>query len=319
MSFPRPRRLLIITIAILILLGTIAGLSLRSCQKNAARLTARLAEAETRQATLDQRLAALDRTLRTRRDSVPAAKLWITADRVVHRTAVPEENAKGLSWVALHNGREILQAIANHRLDLDTARVRENGPGTYTFFITAWINDTYLPISNIVSFHLRPDGKTEPPAVSPTPATRPPTSVNPTANPAASPLVRAQQLRDRIERGLDRLSESDAYLAQQATLPHTLTIWMDHDGVINRNVGPDDLEETILIAVGGTGRLRRNARYETQYRTFYQGPGQYTSHYTSTVGTGQEHPISNEIHYTFAPASDPAAYPPPTAIPDPDQ
>lgn len=83
-------------------------LTASGCQRTKI-LEGKLAEAEKHQAAVDRELAALDQTLRTRRDAVPISRLWVTPDLNVHRTAIPEENAKGLSWVVLHNGAEVLQ------------------------------------------------------------------------------------------------------------------------------------------------------------------------------------------------------------------
>lgn len=193
--------------------------------------------------------------------------------------------------------------------------MRQNGAGTYTVYLSTWLNEAYLPISNVVSFYL--PGDERPPA--PVPALQPPlaaTTTSPTGE--ASIETRVKRLIKAIEQASERLSESVAYREQEASLPRKLTIWMDDRGVINRSVGPADLEETITWHIGGVGRLGLNARYATQYRAFYQGPGRYSANLSAAGGARDGGGVSNEIFFSFEPASVEAAlsYPPPRAKPE---
>jgi len=99
-----------------------------------------MTEIERRQSSLDEKLAALDHLVASRKSLFPVAKLWITSDRSVYRTAIPEEYSKQLTLVVLHNGKTILERSAAKEMKFDSSIVLKNGPGTYTFYLSTWLN-----------------------------------------------------------------------------------------------------------------------------------------------------------------------------------
>lgn len=70
---------------------------------------------------------------------------------------------------------------------------------------------------------------------------------------------------------------------------------MDNRRVVYRDVGPEELEDDVQWTVSGAGSLGRNARGETAYMHYYQGPGEYT---ISVSSKGLKN-IGNELTFTL--------------------
>jgi len=299
--------------SILFLGCLLAVLGLVGCRPTRKELELKMTEIEKRQNTLDEKLAALDRLAASRKSLFPVSRLWITSDRIVYRTAIPEEYSKGLTWVVLHNGKEILGRSAIKEMKFDPSVVLSSGPGTYTFYLSTWLNEAYMPISNVVSFYVAGKESNDPDRIinsedkPRTPSPEP--SPTATQTPGSDFSARIEMIRRNLQRSDNRLAEYDAYVEQQKTLPRRLTIWMDEDGTINRSVGPDDIESTLVLVVSGRGHLSRNERFETQFVPWFQGAGLYRVYLTSSRSSARDGIVSNEVRYSFKEDDSPYGFP----------
>lgn len=270
----------------------------------------KIAAINRRQGSMNEKLAQFEQLLASRRTVFPAAKLWLTSDRTVYRTAVPEKESESLCWVVLHNGVEVLQRGAKKEMKLET-KYFLHGSGTYTLYLSAFVDGAYLPISNVVSFFQEGNATDKNPkgAESPKPNEPPPST--PLKNAVSDERLtgRAAQL-DRIEGQLDlalrRFSEFDSYVEQQVALPKRLNLWIDRDGVINRSVGPEEIERDITLSIDdpGQGNFSRNSRSQTQYKHYFRGVGEYRA----VLNAGGKK-ISNEVTFAFSENARPAGYP----------
>lgn len=246
-------------------------------RKESPSLEERLNQAEKDIAALNERL---DRRFRL----MPSAQLWITPDYMLFRTAVPELQGKSLGWTILYDGQMVLHRSAGKELQFDLFSTMPRRPGGYVVYLSCFIDGAYRAVSNVLAFHL------EDPAASK--KTEPKASPRPSPTPVKSS---AQTPENRLRQIEERLSEFRSYQEQQQVLPRRYTLWMDSRRVIYRDVGPEDLERDVQWTVGGAGALGRNARGETAYSHYYQGPGEYTI----SVSAGGQKIISNELAFTL--------------------
>lgn len=223
-------------------------------------------------------VAALNERLNKRFRLMPSAQLWITPDHVLFRTAVPELQGKSLGWTVLHDGRMVLQRSAGNELKFDLFSTVPRKPGGYVVYLSSFVDGSYRAVSNILAFHLD----------DPAPAEKAKPSPSPSPAPAKTSESRLRQIEER-------LSEFRRHREQQQALPRRYTLWMDSRRVVYRDVGPEELEDDVQWTIGGAGALGRNARGETAYAHYYQGPGEYT---ISVASKGLKK-ISNELTFTL--------------------
>ncbi len=243
---------------------------------------------EQRLEQVERDLAALEDRIKKRFSLLPSATLWLSPERVIFRTAVPELNTKSLAWVIYHNGRQIFSRSARNEMSFDPFSILPKTPGGYVIFLSGWIDGAHRPISNILGFEI--DGASRKPADSaPTPGN--------SSLPSPTP---SETLEQRVAQIEERLSEMRAHEEQQRTLPRTLTLWTDSHRTVYRNVAPEIMEDRMTWNVGGSGQLRRNARGETSFGFSYQKSGDYTI--SADVSSLQ--PISNIIAFSLG-ESDP--------------
>ncbi len=250
--------------SLLAALGVCAGAGLCHAQ-NPAQPKEEQSTLEARVAELEKEVAGLDARQAKRYKRLPSATLWVTPNGNVYRTAIPE-SAQTPTWTIIYNGTEVLERLAKNEYKLDTLSLVGGEPGTYVVYLSSFIDGAYRPISNVVSFYVSEKGK----------------KIGEMKRPDPQATVEARTLEERMSRLEDRLAEWRAYTEQQQTLPTTLTVWVDNAGNIQRNVGPEVVEEEICWLFGGASSLTRNAKGETQFGFYFRKAGEYTA--ATTVG-----------------------------------
>jgi hypothetical protein len=255
------------------------------------------ADLEARLAQAEKDLAAIKERLDKRFRLMPWATLWLTSDYVIYRTAVPELYQKSLRWVFIHNGEDTFGSPIGNAAKVDLFQKIPKKPGGYVVYLETFVDGAYRPVSNVLNFVVDdPTGGAKQNPQDKEPSGEPSPLPQQTTSPSAkSPDQRLQ----RIE---DHLAEYRAFISQQPELRRKYTLWMDSRRIVFRSAGPEELEDDVTWNIRGAGQLSRNARGETAYQHYYQGPGEYT---ISISSHGQKD-LSNILTFTLP---RPAGYP----------
>ena len=72
-------------------------------------------------------------------------------DGTVNRTPVQYDNGNLMHWVVMHDGEVVLKRNARNETQY---RYFRRAPGVYTIYLALFIDGSYRPISNVVSYKL---------------------------------------------------------------------------------------------------------------------------------------------------------------------
>jgi PHD/YefM family antitoxin component YafN of YafNO toxin-antitoxin module len=85
----------------------------------------------------------------------PFIKLSVTAERILRRTALENENGRTVSWHFIKDGHPLIQIASQGRTE---QKVEDRGPGVYTVYVSVWSKGDYRIVSNVVSYTIDSSG-----------------------------------------------------------------------------------------------------------------------------------------------------------------